>query len=137
VLWTTPPSNGPLAINVSYDRSNLAVSDTVAATVSITNQTASTQNMLLVSVGIPPGFDVLPEELDQLVGSGQLSQWEHTGKQLILYVTALQPRGQLSLTYKLQATMSVTAADGGGQVFLYDEPEQRALARSTTLTVGG
>jgi hypothetical protein len=79
----------------------------------------------------------LPEELDQLVSNGQLSQWEHTGKQLILYLTSVPAQGQLSLTYRLQASMPVTAADGGGQVFLYYEPEQRASARSTTLTVGG
>jgi hypothetical protein len=137
VPWTTPPATGPLAITVSYDRSQLAVNETVAATVAIQNRTASTQNMLLVTVGIPPGFELLPEELDQLVASGQLSQWEHTGKQLILYVTALPAQGQLSLTYRLQASMPVTAADGGGQVSLYYQPEQRALARSTTLTVGG
>jgi hypothetical protein len=137
VPWTTPPATGPLAIAVSYDRASLAVNDSVTATVSVSNRTANTQNMLLVSVGIPPGFDLLTDDLDRQITAGALSRYEHTGKQLILYITSLTAQGTLALQYKLQASMPVTAADGGGQVYLYYQPDQRALASSTSLTVGG
>jgi hypothetical protein len=137
VPWTTPPATGPLAIAVSYDRASLAVNDSVTATVSVSNRTDNTQNMLLVSVGIPPGFDLLTDDLDRQIAAGALSRYEHTGKQLILYVTSLPAQGTLALQYKLQASMPVTAADGGGQVYLYYQPDQRALASSTLLTVGG
>jgi hypothetical protein len=50
-----------------------------------------------------------------------------------LYVTALAAKSDLSITYRLRATMPVRAADGGGQVQLYYQPDQTAKASSQML----
>lgn len=131
------PVTGPLAISVAYDRTSLIVDETVSAKLSVNNQTAATQNMLLVTVGIPPGFELLAEDLDAYVSNRTISRYERTAKQLILYVTQLGASAKLELTYRLKATMPVRAADGGSQVALYYEPGQRAASTSTTLVVTG
>ena len=128
------PQDGPLAIAVRYDRTQLAVDETVTATATVKNQTAAGQNMILVTVGIPPGFDLLAEDLERYLEAGTLSHFEKTGKQLILYLTELAPGAELAFEYRLRASMPVRAADGGAEAHLYYEPEKRAQSVATLLT---
>jgi hypothetical protein len=134
VPWaSSEPSTGPLSITVEYDRTSLVVDETVKATLTIENETDSAQNMVLVTAGIPPGFDVLTEDLDAYVDAGQLSRHEKTGKQLILYVSALEPSEARVYAYRLRATMPVRAVDGGAEAHLYYEPEKSAQAPAQML----
>ncbi|MFO0661304.1 MAG: alpha-2-macroglobulin family protein, partial [Polyangiaceae bacterium] len=125
----------PLTIGVSYDHTNLVVNDTVTATVTMTNNTDTTENMVLATLGIPPGFEVLTEDFDGYLSSGVLSKVETTGRQLILYVSKIAPSATLSLSYRLRATMPVSAADGGAVVFPYYQPTATSSASSTTFVV--
>lgn len=131
------PTLAPLEITVGYDRTQLAVDDFVTASLRVNNLTAATQNMLLVTVGIPPGFDLQTAELEGYVQAGQISRFERTAKQLILYLTQLGPLASQTIQYRLRASMPVRAADGGSQVHLYYQPDQKAQASSTQLVVTG
>jgi len=82
------------------------------------------RHMLLVTVGIPPGFDLQSEDLDAYVASRTISRYERTAKQLILYVTALPARAQLDLTYRLRATMPVR-----GSRFPTSSPSRSRVSR--------
>ncbi len=128
-----PDPTGPLSITISYDKSALNVDDTVQATVNVVNNTASIQNMVIATLGIPPGFQVLTEDLDAYKQNGQLSSYEMTGKQLILYLSALSPSSTTTFKYRLRATMPVKASDGGGEAYLYYQPDQKASAPETVL----
>ena len=110
------------------------MNDSVTATVNVVNNETATQNMLLVTLGIAPGFTVDTAALQAYLDNGTISKFETTGQQLILYVTALAPKATLTLSYKLQATMPVTAVDGGAEVRLYYQPEKRARVAAQTLT---
>jgi uncharacterized protein YfaS (alpha-2-macroglobulin family) len=127
--------SGPLAVSVSYDRTSLAVNESVAASVSVQNLTDASVYMTLVDVGIPPGFAVETEDLEAHVSAGQLSRYELTGRQLILYVTQIAAHETLQLDYRLRATMPVKASDGGARVFPYYEPDRESHARATLLEV--
>jgi hypothetical protein len=137
VAWADvpPEPTGPLSVSVSYDKTSLALNETVKETVHLVNNTASTQNMVLVTLGIAPGFTVEMDDLLPYLASGVLSKAEPTGKQLTLYLTKLGPSATLDLAYHLRATMPVTASDGGGEAHLYYEPEKRSAVASTTFTV--
>ena len=124
---------GPLSIDVGYDKTDLFVNDTVKAHVTITNNENVTQNMVLVTLGIAPGFSVDTTGLQQYLLSGAISKFETTGRQLILYITALAPNDEQVFEYDLQATMPVTAVDGGSEVRLYYEPEKKARAEAKPL----
>jgi hypothetical protein len=134
--WASVPADppGPLSIAVSYDKDTLFVNDTVTATVNVVNNEAVIQNMLLVTLGIAPGFAVDAASLQPYLDNGTISKFETTGQQLIVYVTALASKATLSLSYKLQATMPVTAVDGGAEVKLYYQPDKRAVVAAQTLT---
>ncbi|HKY36006.1 MAG TPA: MG2 domain-containing protein [Polyangiaceae bacterium] len=133
--WALVPAEppGPLSIDVTYDKTDLFVDDTVKATVTLTNNEPVTQNMVLVTLGIAPGFSVDTEDLQKHLDSGAISKFEMTGRQLILYITALAPSSMQTFEYDLQATMPVTAVDGGAEARMYYEPEKKARAAACEL----
>jgi alpha-2-macroglobulin-like protein len=137
VPWASAPAtpSGPLSVSVSYDKTSLVLNDTATATVIVKNNTASAQNMIMVTLGLPPGFQVATEDLDAYKTSQVLSAYEITGKQLMLYLSALPASGTQTFNYRLQATMPVTASDGGAEVYLYYQPKQRSAAPAVTLQV--
>jgi len=136
--WALVPAEpeGPLSIDVSYDKDTLFVDETVKATVTVVNNEAVTQNMVLLTLGIAPGFSVDTEDLQRYLDQGKLSKFEVTGRQLILYITALGPSATQVFDYDLQATMPVAVEDGGAEARLYYEPKKRSRARAKTLKVG-
>ncbi len=134
--WASVPADtGPLALAVTYDKTTLRLNDTVQETVTVTNTTPQMENMVLVTVGIPPGFSVTTADLDAYKTSGVLSQYELTERQLTLYLTAVGPNATSAFTYHLVATMPITASDGGGQAFLYYQPDQKASAAAQQIQV--
>lgn len=134
--WASVPADtGPLALAVTYDKTTLRMNDTVQETVTVTNTTPETENMVLVTVGVPPGFSVTTADLDAYKTSGMLSQYELTERQLTLYLTTVGPNATSAFTYHLVATMPVTASDGGGQAFLYYQPDQKASAAAQQIQV--
>jgi hypothetical protein len=136
VPWTEAPAPpaGPLSIEVGYDRTSIAVDETVQASVSITNTLDAEQQMILVTVGLPPGFTLLGEDLDAYIADGLLSRYEKTGKQLILYLSQLDGSETRLLRYRLRADMPVRAADGGAEAHPYYQPDASTSADSTLLT---
>src|SRR5262249_44672419 len=106
VPWTAANGGGPLAaplsIKVSDDRTALVVDETVQANLEIRNLTRTTQSMLLVTVGLPPGFELQTEDLDAYISKGRISRYERTAKQLILYITKLEGNTTLPLAYHLK-----------------------------------
>ncbi len=126
-----PP--GPLGVSVSYDKTSLYVNDTATATVTVSSLGDQSTNMVLVTVGIPPGFEVVTEDLDEYLRAGTLSHYETTGKQLNLYLTQLAAAAVQEISYRVRATMPVKAADGGAVVYPYYQPTQKSSAASTVL----
>jgi hypothetical protein len=135
--WASAPAtpSGPLSVSVSYDKTSLVLDESATATVVVNNNTASVQNMIMVTLGLPPGFQVATQDLDAYKTSQVLSAYEITGKQLMLYLSTLPASGSQTFKYHLQATMPVTASDGGAEVYLYYQPKQRSAAKAVTLQV--
>jgi len=62
-----PEAQELIDIAVKYDRTTLTVNDIVTASVSIRLTRPGTANWVLVDLGLPPGFEVLVEDLNALV----------------------------------------------------------------------
>jgi hypothetical protein len=135
--WTMAPADGPspLALGIAYDKAKLALDEITTATAIVTNRATTQQAMVMVTVGLPPGFQLLTEDLEAQVRSGQFSKYELTGKQLLLYISAMEPAQALAIGYRLRAITPVRASDGGAAAYLYYAPDQRASAAATTLEV--
>jgi uncharacterized protein YfaS (alpha-2-macroglobulin family) len=139
IPWAQVPPEpvGPLSVSLTYDKTTLGVNDMALATVKVVNNTASVQNMVILTLGIPPGFAVQTDDLDAYKTAGTLSSYDLTGKQITLYLTALAPSATETFQYHLLATMPVKASDGGATAYLYYEPEKKTSAPPVSIEVAG
>jgi uncharacterized protein YfaS (alpha-2-macroglobulin family) len=128
VPWASMPpvTSAPMDISVTYDNSNLFVGDELVASVAITlNQKSKTQ-WAIVDLGVPPGFDVVTEDLDELISQSaglatKIHRYELTGKQIILYMENLEYK--ISFGYRLRAKVPLKAQVPSSSVYDYYNPE--------------
>ena len=99
----------PLSIDVAFDRTHLAQDDIATASATVRNNLAKPANMVMVDLGIPPGFDLLSEDLQDYQEksahrkSGHLSKFSLTATQALLYFDSLAPGDSVTLKYRLRA----------------------------------
>jgi hypothetical protein len=124
-----------LGIHLTYDRTGLAVGDTVTATATITNQAGQTVPMVMLDVPIPAGFALLAEDLDQLVKSGAIAKFQVTPRQAIVYLRGLEPGKELVVRYRLRATMPVKVTVPAARVYEYYAPDKQGQTQPLRMTV--
>lgn len=126
VPWTgTEEPTGALSIDVEYSAATLHVDDTVTATVTITNNDPEAKGMVLVTLGVPPGFALMTQDLADLRAAGTISEYEVTGKQLILYFNEIKAGEPTVFQYGLVAEYPVKAETGGSEVSFYYNAEDK------------
>jgi len=125
----------PLTVDVSYDRISLAANDQVTATVSVVWQGAGGARMLLVDLGLPPGFNVLNQDLNSLVASGQIQRYDLTARQLLIYLENFSSEQPLTFQYRLQARFPMRAKTPSYSAYDYYNPDQRAEQAPVEITV--
>jgi hypothetical protein len=143
--WEDHAASEPLSIDVTYDRTKLTQDDIATAKVTVRNNLSKTANMIMVDLGIPPGFDLLSEDLQSLQekaahnqnGSqnGSLEKFSFTATQAILYFNALSPRQTVTFTYRLRAKYPIHAHTFQSRVYEYYDPDVTATAAPVQLDV--
>jgi hypothetical protein len=141
--WDEKPANEPLSIEVAYDRTRLAQDDIATATATIKNNLTKTANMVMVDLGIPPGFDLLSEDLQAYqeksagMKSGRLEKFSLTATQAILYFDSFTPGDTARLEFRLRAKYPILAQTFQSRVYEYYDPEVKSVARPVQLEVRG
>ncbi|HNW82022.1 MAG TPA: MG2 domain-containing protein [bacterium] len=138
--WYVPgeeeTSTGPLTIDVQYDKTQLNVNDTVGVTVNIKNISDAGVSVILASIGIAPGFTLVPDKLDAAVSAGTyLQKYETTPRQIILYINHIGSGNTATFNFDLVADYPMEAATGESSVNPYYNPEQKFNNASQKLTV--
>ena len=118
-----PAPTGPLSITVDYDRTTLAVDDLVTARVTIANTDPSFADMVMVDLGIPPGFALVRDDLDALRDRGVFDRYENTERQLLLYFTAVPVGEPTVFEFRLQAREPVRAQAPRNRIYSYYNPD--------------
>ncbi len=142
--FVTEEPGEAVMIDVAYDRTELAMNDEVNVSVKVAlNEPGLIANMMLVDLGIPPGFEVLAEDLSRLVEQGlgkeagvRLSRFDLTGRQIILYLEDLAYGEPFAFTFRLRARYPVKAQAPASVAYDYYNPDMRAIARPQAVTVG-
>jgi hypothetical protein len=139
--WDEKPAVTPLSIDVAYDRTSLAQDDIATASVIVKNNSGKIANMVMVDLGIPPGFDLLSEDLqDYQAGStgrksGHLSKFSLTTTQALLYFDSLAPRDKVTFKYRLRAKHPIRARTFKSRVYEYYDPEVNSISRPVQMEV--
>jgi hypothetical protein len=139
--WDEKPAGEPLAIDVAYDRTHLAQDDIATATATIKNNLLKPANMVMVDLGIPPGFDLLTEDLETYQvksasrKSGRLEKFSLTATQAILYFDSFAPGDMVKLHFRMRAKYPIRARTFQSRVYEYYDPEVNSVARPVQLEV--
>ncbi len=135
VPWQQTTTREALAIEVKYDRTRLAQDEIVIATAKIHNNQDKTAKMVMVDLGIPPGFELLSEDLQKMVEktagvtSGRLEKFSMTATQAILYFDSIAPRDSFEVRYRLRAKYPIHAQAFASRVYEYYDPNINATAK--------
>jgi A-macroglobulin TED domain/Alpha-2-macroglobulin family/MG2 domain/Carboxypeptidase regulatory-like domain/A-macroglobulin receptor binding domain/Alpha-2-macroglobulin bait region domain len=143
IPWDEKPAAEPLSINIAYDRTRLSQNDIATETVTIRNNLIKTANMVMVDLGIPPGFDLLSEDLQTLqekaagADAGRLEKFSLTATQAILYFNGLAPHQEVTLQVRLRAKYPIRAHTLQSRLYEYYDPDVSSIARPVKLEVDG
>ncbi|MBZ5532364.1 MAG: carboxypeptidase regulatory-like domain-containing protein [Acidobacteriia bacterium] len=139
--WDKQPDSEPLSIEVAYDRTRLAQDDIATATATIKNNLGKPANMVMVDLGIPPGFDLLSEDLQAYqetsagLKSGRLEKFTQTATQAILYFDSFAPHDTVTLRFRLRAKYPIRARTFQSRVYEYYDPDVNSVARPVQMEV--
>ena len=131
------PTEAPLSIDVAYDRTQLQVDEQVGVTVTVTNHSAARQDMVMIDLGVPPGFDVVMSDFDTYTSDPEsgVTRVERAGRQLTVYLYGLDTGESLTLTYHMIATLAVRAQTPPSAVWLYYQASVRSESEPVDIEV--
>jgi uncharacterized protein YfaS (alpha-2-macroglobulin family) len=141
IPWDEKVANEALSIEVAYDRAHLSQDDIATATANVKNSLPKAANMVMVDLGIPPGFDLLSEDLQAYVEksasqkSGRLEKFSQTATQAILYFNSIAPGEMVRLRFRLRAKYPIRARTFKSRVYEYYDPDVSSIARPVQLEV--
>jgi hypothetical protein len=158
--WEVLPSypelvelNPALTVDVSYDRTELNVDDSVTVNVTLTLNEAndtlpykpgSRVEWGLIDLGIPPGFSVQTEDLTALIeryqetteeGAPAIERYELTGRQILIYTSNLSDEQPLSFSYRLKAKYPLVAQTPASNAYDYYNPDVNGEKEPQVLVV--
>ena len=80
-------------LKVDYDRTQLRRNDTVTCRISANNTSPMQLEMVMIDVGIPPGFRVEQTALEEYEKKGVIENYTIMSRQLLIYLKSM-PAGQ-------------------------------------------
>ncbi len=107
---------GELAVVVAYDRTKVAVGDTIQAKATVRNWGPKTTSMVMLDLPIPAGFALVRDDLESLVNGGTIDKFQVTPRGVVVYLRRVEPARRgigVHLTYRLRATSPVQVAVPG------------------------
>ncbi|MDW8029121.1 MAG: MG2 domain-containing protein [Armatimonadota bacterium] len=129
-----PAPEEPLQVRVNYDRTELQTNETVTCQVRVTNRRPMAAQMVIVDIGIPPGFEVLTDDLTNLVERKVLQKFELTPRQVICYLDRIEGGATVEWKFKMRAKMPVRAKTGRTTAYEYYAPQERGIVAPILLT---
>lgn len=125
----------PLEINVAYDRTKLSANDTLKAKATLKYQGDIPTFMVIVDLGIAPGFDVDPGDFAEMVSQKKIQRFSVTPSRITLYLGDVRPGQEINFEYTLRARYPLRARTPSTVAYEYYTPANRANAQPVELTV--
>ncbi|MGC9327432.1 MAG: hypothetical protein ACP5I1_07340, partial [Candidatus Hinthialibacter sp.] len=125
----------PFEITVEYDRSQLRRNDTVTCQIKATNKRPFRVEMVMIDIGVPPGFRVEQPAMDEYVEKGVIAKYSLTPRQLIIYVESMEGGQTIQLDAPMKATLPMAAKAPESTMYEYYNPEQKSASPPQELEV--
>jgi hypothetical protein len=91
--------------------------------------------MVLLDLGVPPGFVVDPTAFERMVEKGRLERFKITARQVILYFGRFRPDQTVKFSYELIAKYPIRAKTPRSIIYEYYTPDNCAVAAPVELEV--
>lgn len=125
----------PLGITVAYDRTSLVTDDILTVNVSAVYNRPGRAKMVILDLGLPPGFTLIPDRLNRLVEDRAIQKYSVTGRQIIVYLDEMESGKTVPITYQLLAKYPLKAKSAPSAVYEYYDPSSRGTAPPVELEV--
>ena len=124
-----------LDIKVNYDKTQLQLRDTVKVAVTVQNLTPAELTMIVIDLGIPPGFTVDDTNFSLMVKKGKIQRYSITGRQIIVYLEKLSSKGTLTFSYEIKARFALKVQIPRSEVYEYYNPNIRTETKPQNIVV--
>jgi hypothetical protein len=91
--------------------------------------------MVMLDLGIAPGFTVDPGDFAEMVNKNKVKKFEITSRQVIIYLGDVRPGDELHFEYSLRARFPLRAQTPASVAYEYNTPSNRVQAAPVELTV--
>ncbi|MFH1743563.1 MAG: MG2 domain-containing protein [bacterium] len=133
--WRDGKKLEPLAISVDYDRTELERNETVTCKVTATNNTPRRAEMVILDVGIPPGFRAETPDLDDAVKAEKIAKYTVTGRQVTIYLRYLNTDEPFTIEFPMKARLVIAAKSPESKIYEYYNPEVNGFDQTEELKV--
>jgi uncharacterized protein YfaS (alpha-2-macroglobulin family) len=134
--WGEQKIDKPLFdVSVDYDRTRLQTSDLLKATAKLTYNGKEPTSMVMLELGVPPGFTVDAGDFAELVAAKKVNKFSVTARQVILYLGDVKPGDVQKIEYSLKPKYPIKAKTPATVVYEYYTPANRAEAKPVELVV--
>jgi hypothetical protein len=129
------PAKPAFDLSVSYDRTKLSTSDLLHAKATLKYNGKLPTYMVMLDLGIAPGFTVDPGDFAEMVSKNKVKKFEITSRQVIIYLGDVRPGDELDFEYSLRARFPLRAQTPASVAYEYNTPANRVQAAPVELTV--
>jgi hypothetical protein len=124
-----------LEVAVEYDRTSLTTSDLLRAKATVSYHGRLPTYMVIVDLGIAPGFTVDAGDFAEMVGQKRIQKFSVTARQVTLYLGDVKPGDVKTFEYTLKPKYPIKAKTPATIAYEYYTPANRAAAQPVELTV--
>ena len=107
----SPPEEEEVSIEVRYDRTEVAVGETITATVDVMLNRPGVARLAVLELGLPPGLEIVERQWDELVERGIIARYQRDGERMIVHLADLPAEEPVRFSYHLQAQLPAFGAD--------------------------
>ncbi len=129
------PDKPILAIGQEYDKTSLTKDDIIACQVTASNNTKANLQMIIVDLGIPPGFDIIETDLSDLVAKKVFQKYHLMPRQIIIYFDNIPALKEIKFIFHMKAKFPLRAKSGFSSIYDYYNPDKVGLAKPVEFEV--
>lgn len=123
-----------LELSVKYDRKTLKKHDTIKATATLKYNGSKPTFMVIIDLGIPPGFTVDKGDFAELLGK-TVRRYSITANQVTLYLGDINPGQLFTCNYHLKAKYPIKAKTPKSVAYEYYTPSVKGVAKPIEIEV--
>lgn len=134
--WASGPApKSDFDLRVDYERTEISLAEHLQASATLRHTGRARADMVMVDLGVPPGFRADPADFEPLVARGDIARYSITPRQITLYLSSVEAGSTHTFRYRLTPLFPVKAQTRPSIAYEYYTPSNRATAAPVAVTV--